>query len=276
MNNRIIVDHNAGFFSCCTVRLQRIVEFYNKNKVFPIVDSSNQWSFYKDQPGDVTNIFFKNVEEENHINEEINHTLDNELSPYNKLDFKNIKSIIDKYFKPSEFVDNIYDKLLNQYNIDLEKTISVCYRGNDKQKETNVPSHSEMIDKISEIKNKFPDHILLVQSDEVDFYESVLNIFPDSIYFTEVFKIRKNDNSAVQYSVPPGKRTEQAVIFLAIMRVISKSSKVIINSGNIGMWISLFRGNFDNVYQYLNQKEYIYGHRNERYDSTKKEFWIEN
>ena len=54
MDNRIVVDHNAGFFSCCTIRLQKIVDYYNENKIFPIVDSTNQWAFYKDKPGDIT------------------------------------------------------------------------------------------------------------------------------------------------------------------------------------------------------------------------------
>jgi hypothetical protein len=133
-----------------------------------------------------------------------------------------------------------------------------------------------MIDKIREVKSKFPNHVLLVQSDEFEFYESVFNVFPDSIYFKEVFKMNRNDNSAVQYSIPLGQRTNQAIIFLSIMKILSKSSKVIINSGNIGMWICLFRGNFDGVYQYLNHKEYIYGHKNDRYGKFDKKWFEKN
>jgi hypothetical protein len=274
MNNKITVDHNAGFFSCCTVRLQRIVEFYNDNKIFPIVDSSNQWSFYKDHPVDITNVFFKNIDEEVHIENKINHTLDHELSPYYELDFENIKIIIDKYFQTSDYVNDVFNNLISNYNLDLDKVIAVCYRGNDKQKETNIPSHYEMINKISDLRSKFPDHKLLIQSDEVDFYESVMNVFPDFIYFKEVSKIRKNENMAVQYSILPGQRTEQAVIFLAIMKILSRSSNIIINSGNVGMWISLFRGNIDNTYQYLNHKEYIYGVKNKFYGRFDKN-WFE-
>ncbi len=44
-----IKGHNAGFFSCCSVKLTKIVEFINSNKRLPDnVDSSEQFSLYKD------------------------------------------------------------------------------------------------------------------------------------------------------------------------------------------------------------------------------------
>ena len=61
MDNKLVVNHNGGFFSCCTIRMILIIRFLNENKIFPIVDSSNQWSFYKDQPGDITQLFFNNI-----------------------------------------------------------------------------------------------------------------------------------------------------------------------------------------------------------------------
>ena len=165
--------------------------------------------------------------------------------------------------------------LTEKYSIDFDKIIAVLYRGNDKHKETNLPSHLDMIKKIDELVLKYPDHKLLIQSDEVDFYESVLQKYKNFIYFQEVMKIRKNEYSAIQYVVPSGQKTEQAIIFLSIMLIISKCSKVILNSGNIGMWTSLFRGNSIGIHQYLNQKEYIYGVYNPLH-GTEKEYWIEN
>jgi hypothetical protein len=274
MDNKLVVKHNAGFFSCCTIRMIEIIRFYNKNKVFPIVDSSEQWAFYKDQVGDITHIFFSKCDEKNQLDDTIKE-IDDGTSPNNLLDFKNLNFLVKKYFSPSDVVMGVYDKLIEKYSIDFDKTIAVLYRGNDKHKETNLPSHSDMIKKIDDLALKYPDHKLLIQSDEVDFYESVMKKHKNFIYFEEVMKIRKNEYSAIQYAVPSGQKTEQAIIFLAIMLIISKCSKVILNSGNIGMWTSLFRGNSSGIYQYLNHKEYVYGVYNPLH-GTEKEYWIEN
>ena len=274
MDNKLVVKHNGGFFSCCTIRMVEITRFYNQNKTFPIVDSSEQWSFYKDYPGDVTQKFFSYCEDEQELDENIQEIGDG-TSPINLLDFKNLNFLVKKYFSPSNDVLQVYNKLIEKYSIDFDKTIAVLYRGNDKHKETNLPSHSDMIEKIDELVLKYPDHKLLIQSDEVDFYESVLQKYKNFIYFQEVMKIRKNEYSAIQYVVPSGQKTEQAIIFLSIMLIISKCSKVVLNSGNIGMWASLFRGNSSGIYQYLNHKEYVYGVYNPLH-GTEKEYWIEN
>ena len=42
------INHNSGFFSCCSVKLREIVDFINSNKRIPdIVDSSEQFKWYK-------------------------------------------------------------------------------------------------------------------------------------------------------------------------------------------------------------------------------------
>ena len=56
---------------------------------------------------------------------------------------------------------------------------------------------------------------------------------------------------AVQFYIRPGQKILHAQYFLAIMQILSKCSNVILNSGNVGLWICLFRGNMDNVTQYL-------------------------
>ena len=46
----IKIIHNAGFFSCCSVKLHQIIKFFNTQKKLPdIVDSSAQFKWYKTQ-----------------------------------------------------------------------------------------------------------------------------------------------------------------------------------------------------------------------------------
>ena len=131
-----------------------------------------------------------------------------------------------------------------------------------------------MIEKIIELKSENPNFQLLIQSDEIDFYESVIEKFPDAIYIQEILKMKKNWNSPIQYHIPIGHRVNQAKIFHAILLILSRCEKIILNSGNVGMWICLYRGNSIGVHQYLNQKEYIYGELNPNYNIHDNK-WIE-
>ena len=63
-NPILTIKHNAGFFSCCSVRLDKIVEYFNRFKILPeTVDSSQQFEWYK--PADrlddsITETYFSN------------------------------------------------------------------------------------------------------------------------------------------------------------------------------------------------------------------------
>ena len=53
MVKSLIITHNAGFFSCCSVRLHHIVRFINDFKKLPnSVDSSKQFEWYKQNKND--------------------------------------------------------------------------------------------------------------------------------------------------------------------------------------------------------------------------------
>ena len=55
------VSQNAGFFSCCTVRLREIINFYNDRHILPIVDSYNLFELYKLNVKDDISTIFKKI-----------------------------------------------------------------------------------------------------------------------------------------------------------------------------------------------------------------------
>ena len=59
--NSLVITHNAGFFSCCSVRLDKIVNYFNEKKYLPnIVDSSKTFELYKTNTNvDITNEYFE-------------------------------------------------------------------------------------------------------------------------------------------------------------------------------------------------------------------------
>ena len=59
----LIMKHNAGFFSCCNVKLYSLIYYFNTHKEIPmVVDSSKQFEWYKipkNVKNDITNIYFE-------------------------------------------------------------------------------------------------------------------------------------------------------------------------------------------------------------------------
>lgn len=256
MENIVEIGYNAGFFSCSTVRLKSILTHYNDFKTLPIVDSSTLWPNYKDKDEDITPYFFKTLDDIFEIQHKVELTFAEEqdqFSDYSKLNFEDINPFIKKYFTPSDLIMTISNDLINKYHIDVNKTIAILYRGNDKFRETIIPDYQVMEKEINLVLNQNPDHKLLIQSDELDFYEYMKPIFPNAITIDEAFKMKKQAN-AVQFIIPLGQRTEHAKIFLSIMQIISKCDHVILNSGNVGMWVCLFRNSKKNVDQFLMDK----------------------
>lgn len=249
----IRVCYDAGFFSCCAVRLCQIIRFFNKNNKLPsIVDSSGLWGKYKDQgDADVTNYFFEDSSKIKQDIEEVDYC-DEQFSNYGSIDINKIKKFVKKYFSPSKEIVVYQNFLLNKYNINLDKTISVFYRTHDKIFETSVPSYQDMLGKIRELKEKNKDHRVLVQSADPEFCKLVSSEYKDTIVFEEIMKFDGSIMQELGTLVPEGQRKNQALIFLSIILIISNSSRVILNSGNIGLWIVFLRGSTYNIHQHLN------------------------
>lgn len=255
-NNDILeVDFTSGFFSTCYILLHHIMVYHQNTKKLPTLNNFKLWNTYKDENVDISHRFFKNEQTLKEIEPEYFSTAncEHQFSDYSLINYNYSNKIIDNYYSPSDEILTIKDTILNKYNIDLTKTISICYRGLDKKRETNLPTHEEMLEKLTQVKNLYPNHKILVQSDEIEFCEFILSKFPDSIVIEETKKINWSEyQGAIQYTIPGGERVVSAQNFLAVMYILSKSDVVILNSGNVGLWICLFRGSYNNVYQYLN------------------------
>jgi hypothetical protein len=181
-----------------------------------------------------------------------------QFSPYKRINYDIVLPIIDSYFSSSERVRNTIDIFLHKYDIDPGKTIGVCYRGNDKLMEANPPSYEEYSIKIDLAIRENPGHKILIQTDESEFVEYAKERYPGCIVISELPTINKTYESQVGWEIERGERTNFAVNFMSAIIILSRCSTVILNSGNVGMWICLYRGNSDNVNQYLSPRKYFY------------------
>ena len=99
----LIILHNAGFFSCCSVRLSKIISYYNNKKTLPKkVDSSSQFDWYKiniDKKLDITFTYFEDYNKiHNNIRyaTPINFTHKTQYIEYSKLEYNKICPFINK------------------------------------------------------------------------------------------------------------------------------------------------------------------------------------
>lgn len=247
----LVVKHSSGFFSCCTIRLRKIINYYNEYKHLPVVDSSEQWHMYKDTVGDITHRLFTAIDNNYEFSNPVvfsYDTCEDQFSDFALINYSDVNLFVKKYFTVSSEIDGIKAQLLFKYGIDTTKTIAVCYRGCDKRTESNVPLHATVIDNIQSLQAQYPVYDLLIQSDEIEFYESLDAASIKYIQFTETPKVHA-DQRASQFYIPYGMRLSTAQTFLAVMQILSSCDILMTNSGNVGMWLHLFRGHANNTIQ---------------------------
>ena len=259
----VICEHNFGFFSCCSVKLECIVNYINDNNFkFPdLVDSSRQFSWYKEnEEEDITYNYFEHYDNINGITNKKN-LIPNNISAYQYyiyqlLDFDSINPIITKYFSPSNIILNIIQDMEKKYNIDYNNICVLFYRGNDKNRETYICNYNEYLDYANKILEINPNILFLIQSDETEFINFISERFPNnSFYFNDEIRHVPKCNSTVDI-IMKDKNSVFSKYYLTITIIMSKCKYIICGSGNCSFWIILYRGNNKNIIQNLNNKWY--------------------
>ena len=272
----IKTTHNAGFFSCCSVKLTDIINYFNTNKKIPNnVDSSEQFQWYKiNKTGDITFDYFEhynNNNNNNNINTDtdtdtdtkiiyknnINFHYNHQFIDYSKLNYNDICPFIKKYFSPSNEINTIIKNMEEKYNITNNSINNICvlfYRGNDKNRETKICNYNEYIDKAEIILKTNPNIIFLIQSDETEFIDTFTKLYPtNSFYFKDEIRHMKKCDDTVDI-VMKNQNYLYSKYYLAITIIMSKCNYIICGSGNCSIWIMFYRGNNHNVYQNLNNQ----------------------
>ena len=255
--HELTITHNAGFFSCCSVRLHDIIHFFNTHKRLPqSINVSSQFAAYKSNAGDpcedINPLLFKDIQP-NIINfvKEIDYHHDHQFTPYYQLDFENLTPFIYKYFSLCEEIDNNIKLKQEKYSIDYSNTASVFYRGNDKVTETKIGSYNEFFDKCQKIYNSNNNIRFLIQTDEQEFRDEFQQNFYNTFFFEDMPCIKKNTSIAMQHVVDASQKHKFAQQILSVTNIVARCNHLITHSGNCGIWATLFRGNATNVHQYL-------------------------
>ena len=251
----IKITHNAGFFSCCSVKLTNIVEYINSNKkIADSVDSSKQFELYKnDKNKDITFDYFEHYDNINDdiIIHNVNYHNSYQFSDYSNLDYEYITPLIKKYFSPSVKINEVVNNLEKKYNIIYDNTVAVYYRGTDKKNETALPSFDDFYKQIIEIINMNKNVKILIQTDTAKFINYINDKKLKNIIIINENKF-SHTNNGIHKEQSKDTNYNDMFFFLSTILTISKCKYIICNSCNCSLWIMLYRGNGKNIVQYLN------------------------
>jgi hypothetical protein len=213
-------------------------------------------------------------------NTHINWSIRNQWINYNNIDFKQVNPIIARLFTPTPCIQNIIHNIETKYhplfnsggnsgetqweNSGYSNICVLFFRGNDKETEVRSVAtepyesyYQQIFMRAEKIFSDNPNIIFLIQSDETEFIDEARERFPhNSFYFKdEIIHIPKR---CELYIKPMEERNfEYSKWFLAITIIMSKCKYIVCNTGNCPLWIILFRGNTDGVFQIGGMKDLV-------------------
>lgn len=257
----IRIKHDGGFYSNCSVRLGRIVKYFNKHHKLPEkVKCREQYVMYKPKntTRDITHDFFvkpKHIEVNIPFNSKVDYTHSHQWKDYKKeIDYPSINPFIHKYFTPKPEIIQLQNQLIKKYNIDIDNTCVLFLRGNRKILETKLCKYPDFIEQAKKIQAQNPNIRFLIQSDVTDFIQTMKKAFPNSFTFKDETKSLKKSKRDVE-RVYKDQAYQLAKNFLAIMQIMAKCQYIICgSSGNCNIWITFFRGNANNLIQFHHNK----------------------
>jgi len=263
-NNTLVITHNHGFFSNCSVRLGEIITYFNKHKKLPRrVNSSQQFNLFKLNGKKNVNISSQIFEDSNKFpNIQYTHDIvltktdgEAQFIDYRQLNLEETIPFLHKYFSPSQEIKNTIKEIENKYiKTDYANICTVFYRGNDKSQETQIASYDEFINQAKIILEKNPEVQFLVQSDETEFIETFMKAFSNNSFYLKDYIRHMSKRQNVIFKVFKDRIDEYAKYFFAITIIMGKAKHIVFGSGNCSIWIVYYRENTDNVHQFLNGK----------------------
>ena len=250
----LTITHNYGFFSCCSVRLFSIIQHFNRYRTLPKrVDCSKQFQCYKpktDPVADITSSYFLTNDISIPYTSPVQFHVDDQYKQYKEINYASLQPFMSKYFSLTPEILGLVTRLKTKYEIDYDTTCVLFYRGNDKASEINISKYSDTIDKAKEIQCSNPGIRFLVQSDETEYIQEATSTFTNSFYCKHEIRHMTKRMATVDH-VFPNTTYEFSKYFLAITYIMSQCKYVVSGSnGNCSLWIALFRGNANGLYQY--------------------------
>ncbi len=249
--------HNSGFFSCCSVILWNMHELQKNHHTLPNrLDFSRGFQPYRtvaqhDMHQDMYSLFFQMTD-----------TSPNSILPklpridqhgiYRLLPYWRINPFIQQYFKPSDQALAVRDQLVKRYKIESSKTLAIVYRGTDKNTEVTLAKSDSYVLLARKLLTANPEHRLWIQTDELSVREQFCHSFGDRCFFLNEMPVSSNGIVIHQQNddILLMDRSDFGVLLVAVNSLLAQCDMVINHTGNMALWICLFRGHGRKVWQF--------------------------
>jgi hypothetical protein len=275
--NNLIITHQAGFFSNCSVTLRAILGHHSRvhdqinnskksrlktffsnlvklNNATKLNVFWNTQEKYRNPEQSEKNLFYEFFDPETRSiflpNCKISYHFEN-CQGYKKIDFKSISPYIKTYFSPSKYVKTKMNQFIEEYSIIPDKTIALCYRGTDKFVELAPINIERYIEITKKLITENPDFKVLIQTDSLSARKKCIEEFKEKAFF--IRELTATDSLKAIQNILPEERDlsnfDLGSNILASVNIMSRCKYVVTHTGNVGLWIFLYRGNPNNTIQ---------------------------
>ena len=254
----LVISSEGGFFSCCSVRLEKIIEYFSALTRPPTqIDSSQQFALYRptvvqteaDSSSEkfIEEFFVPKVNGRINFHHKIAFQQSDQFTDYRTLALVDILPFVRRYFTISAAIEQLVASLEKKYAINYKNTCVLFYKAN-----SQCAPYEEYLARARGVLAQNPMTRFLIQSDETEFIDAMTSL-PNSFYFMDETRSIPRCSTSVDLVNPP-ENYQYALQFLAIMIIMSRCSSIIMGSGNCSLWVVLFRGGASGVQQYLGGK----------------------
>jgi hypothetical protein len=169
----------------------------------------------------------------------------------NLYNFEVYNQIIKRFFNPSDIINDRKNYLLEKYQIDTSKTISVLYRGTDKGTELKLANPEQYMAATKSLLSQNSDFKVLLQTDQTQVIHYFHEELKDRLVIFE--ETPSTTSNRVIWSLMEQNGADSidwSQWFDAALRCVSDCKYVVNHTGNVGMFMNLYRGDLEGVYQF--------------------------
>lgn len=254
---------SCGFYSNSYQTFYSLLLCLNNGVVPDKIDYTyGFWHFKRGDTLDIYPLFYKIDQDRTNLPLNKNLFLPDansyDLDTIRLYNFEEYTKILDCFFSPVDKIIDIKNKLISDYNIDLEKTIAVFYRGTDKHSEVHIPSKEYVLERTKKLLNLHPECRVLIQTDQVqvrDFFKQELG--DKCFYFNEVVTTDTNTVTWLLIHRSQEDPVYKAQLFDAVLRLVAGCKYVVNHTGNCGAFVDLLRGSMENTYKYDHRAKFL-------------------
>jgi hypothetical protein len=249
---RVVLAHDSGFFSNCSVLLLSLA----KAKHHPVqIDVSSSFTHFAEKgssfewdalflPPARTMRDFPTSWARSRVAHRLPHH-----SFYKLLRFSTTNQIRDHYFQLSFAVRaRVQEIQESEIPVPIEEVLVVCLRGTDKGTEVRQSPLQKYVRLAKRIMKRRRNLRVWIQTDQMQIRDFLLDQLGPRSFSPSVLPVTE-DSQVMHRSGQVPSKEEFSRDLLATTWLMSRAHSVITYTGNVGYWIALFRGNARRLYQ---------------------------